>query len=787
MRLFAAVALACVALTACSGGEEPDALEPPARAATPTVTVTDDAATDAASPEETATPATIEDTPPVASPLPAAVEEAGARGKIAMSPAPTELPDPTTTPTRAPMSTPAPSRETNAKTDREALIVFHEATDGPNWVNNENWLSDAPTSAWHGVDTDPFGRVRQLDLQENGLVGHLPPGLANLTNLTRLLLGDNRLSGNIPSELGNLSKLRELELWSNRLSGAIPPELGNLSNLEALDLSQNQLSGNVPSELGNLSKLRELELWTNRLSGNIPSELGSLSNLRWLFLWSNRLGGAIPPELANLSNLEVLELGNNKLSGEIPPELGNLSKLEVLHLWTNRLSGEIPSELGGVPNLSWLLLWSNRLSGAIPPELGNLSNLEVLDLSQNQLSGEIPPELGNLYNLEVLELGNNKLSGGAIPPELGNLSNLEVLELRDNNLTGEIPPELANLYNLEKLYLKSGNQLSGCIPTALRSLRVRDLDYCDEASEIDDTTTPAPSSEETAAPATAEVSAVPGCDEQIHECVLDDFGDIWGGYSGIHPSKDALGKINLYFYTGAIYPDDKDVEWNKAFEYLYEAERVLPRIERRMGVSFTGELHIMIYENWNAMKHFAPDPDVELPSLTLGRDTLVINHDHDDVVGTIQREIGRMVQEDLSVDEGSASTTPTPVPTSTPTPSRETSAETDREALIALYEATDGPNWVNNENWLSDVPTDDWHRVDTDAGGRVVRLNLSYSQLSDEIPSELGNLSNLVGLELWDNRLSGCIPAVLQSSQLIDLDEMGLHYCDEASEVDDTT
>ena len=33
-----------------------------------------------------------------------------------------------------------------------------------------------------------------------------------------------------------------------------------------------------------------------------------------------------------------------------------------------------------------------------------------------------------------------------------------------------------------------------------------------------------------------------------------------------------------------------------------------------------------------------------------------------------------------------------------------TSAETDREALVALYNSTDGPNWDDAQNWLSDRP-----------------------------------------------------------------------------------
>ena len=36
----------------------------------------------------------------------------------------------------------------------------------------------------------------------------------------------------------------------------------------------------------------------------------------------------------------------------------------------------------------------------------------------------------------------------------------------------------------------------------------------------------------------------------------------------------------------------------------------------------------------------------------------------------------------------------------------------DRAALIALYEATDGPNWVDAENWLTDAPLGDWYGVD---------------------------------------------------------------------------
>ena len=68
---------------------------------------------------------------------------------------------------------------------------------------------------------------------------------------------------------------------------------------------------------------------------------------------------------------------------------------------------------------------------------------------------------------------------------------------------------------------------------------------------------------------------------------------------------------------------------------------------------------------------------------------------------------------------------------------------TDRAALATLYNATNGSNWQNDTNWLSNGPLGEWHGVSTDADGRVAGLSLLGNQLSGSIPSELGNLDNL--------------------------------------------
>ena len=214
--------------------------------------------------------------------------------------------------------------------DRAALVALHNATGGPNWERNNNWLSDVPISEWSGVTTDGNGRVTELFLRENQLSGEIPPELGNLANLKLLYLEGNQLSGGIPPELGNLANLTGLGLYRNQLSGGIPPELGSLANLEFLVLYGNQLSGEIPPWLGNLANLTSLFLHVNQLSGEIPPELGKLASLTRLFLRGNQLSGEIPPELGNLANLTSLSLGSNQLSGEIPPELGNLANLTSL-------------------------------------------------------------------------------------------------------------------------------------------------------------------------------------------------------------------------------------------------------------------------------------------------------------------------------------------------------------------------------------------------------------------------------------------------------------------------
>ena len=259
--------------------------------------------------------------------------------------------------------------------DREFLEALYDATGGPDWTHNENWLTDTPLGDWYGVEVDGHGRVVGLDFTRN------------------------RLTGRIPRELGSLANLRSLWLYRDDLTGPIPPELGNLANLESLYLHGNDLTGPIPPELGNLANLESLYLHENDLTGPIPPELGNLAGLEILYLGRNDLTGPIPPELGGLADLRGLNLATNRLTGRIPPELGGLADLEYLYLGENELAGPVPPEFGGLMSLRNLALQTNAdMSGALPASLTNLAALETFQTSGTALCA--PSDAGFLEWLQ---------------------------------------------------------------------------------------------------------------------------------------------------------------------------------------------------------------------------------------------------------------------------------------------------------------------------------------------------------------------------------------------------
>jgi len=83
----------------------------------------------------------------------------------------------------------------------------------------------------------------------------------------------------------------------------------------------------------------------------------------------------------------------------------------------------------------------------------------------------------------------------------------------------------------------------------------------------------------------------------------------------------------------------------------------------------------------------------------------------------------------------------------------------DRAALIALYNATNGPNWRNT--WDLTKPMANWDGIKLNDNGCVTSINLMGNNLSGSLPSELGDLEELTYMRLNNNSLTGSIPTTI--------------------------
>ena len=584
-----------------------------------------------------------------------------------------------------------------ANADRDALIALYEATDGPNWEEQTNWLSNAPLGSWEGVSVNAEGRVTGLNLVSNGLAGHLPPELGWLTELTSLDLRINSLQGHLPPELARLRALRRLALARNNLTGAIPQEFDRLAVLTELELDDNALTGPIPPGLAALTELTVLRLGRNRLAGPIPVSLGNLSKLEILVLGPGNLAGSIPPELGQLHRLRVLNLGGNNLTGSIPPELGRLSNLTHLSLGSNKLSGVIPSGLSRLRNLSELSLSRNDLTGSILPELGQLRSLQRLELRFNGLTGPIPPELGRMAALRVLHLDHNLLTG-SIPTEFGGLRSLRILWLHENLLTGPLPATVGDLQTLVQLltYGNDGLCIPGVAAFAVWAEERPEDDLCNAADKAALTT--------------------------LFEST---GGSDWTDSSGW------LGGPLLELWQGVVTDSA-----GRVLELDLRNNGLAGRLPSDLGDRLDRLSVLRIGEN--ALSGPLPSSlaRIELQEFDYAGTGLCVPSD----------ESLKTWLDGIPVRRG---------------PLDECPLLSDREILVALHEATNGENWVNQDNWLTNTPLHSWFGVSTDLYGRVTRIQLSENGLTGRLPPELGDLSRLTMLNLAKNNLSGSIPVEL--------------------------
>lgn len=91
-------------------------------------------------------------------------------------------------------------------TERYALATLYFSTRGDSWDNQTGWLVDPDVCNWYPITfgnqqtsiCDQNGDVAVLFLQENKLVGMLPPELAHMTSLGKYYEDAKKLSWRMP-------------------------------------------------------------------------------------------------------------------------------------------------------------------------------------------------------------------------------------------------------------------------------------------------------------------------------------------------------------------------------------------------------------------------------------------------------------------------------------------------------------------------------------------------------------------------------------------------------------
>ncbi|WOK97971.1 systemin receptor [Canna indica] len=370
--------------------------------------------------------------------------------------------------------------------DLELLMTFKGAVANPQLL--QGWGRLGSPCSFAGVSCDGGDRVAAVALQGLPLGVDFRAVLSSilaLEGLQSLSLRAVNLTGNIAGARCS-GQLEELDLSANVLRGSLADVsalAGACSGLKSLNLSRNYIG--VPPTAARDDvvvagfEIETLDLSFNKISGegDLKWLLSNLGALHLLDVSGNHISGGLSSTF-NCSNLQYLDLSSNNLSGIIGAGvIGGCRSLTSLNLSSNHFTGTLPSDLSSCASLTSLSVSSNNFSGEFPVDiLSSMPDLKILELAFNNLNGSLGDSMASMPMLEVFDLSSNRLTG-TIPSELcpDRSFALEALYLQNNQLTGGIPESLSNCTKLVSLDL-SLNYISGTIPSGLGSLSsLRDL------------------------------------------------------------------------------------------------------------------------------------------------------------------------------------------------------------------------------------------------------------------------------------------------------------------------
>ena len=383
----------------------------------------------------------------------------------------------------------------------------------------------------------------------------------------------------------------------------------------------------------------------------------------------------------------------------------------------------------GTPTrLTALALPNNNLSGTLPGLLTDLSALASLDLSGNAgLTGSIPATLGSLVALTSLDLSGSGWTG-SVPVALGSLTALTTLDLSDNGLSGAIPSQLGLLTALTTLDLSGNAALGGDLAdlTPLTSLTTLDLTgtgLCVNPAA------------DTMVESWLNALRGNGASVGVHTCgspnapALADAAATYLLDAGADGSSTAVA-VGTPAFTGGTYSGGTDACTFSAIQNPSGD----PASFLGTGTSVTG----FTVDSSNCAITWTGS---SAPTRVVGTRVAV----------SIGLEVTDGVNATGGVDTSADDTMQVTV--------RLVDLASDKLAIEALHDDTNGASWTANDDWKTSTLTGSWHGV-TLTSGRLTALALPDNGLGGQLPALMGDLSRLTSLDLSGNPgLTGGIPA----------------------------
>jgi Leucine-rich repeat (LRR) protein len=635
----------------------------------------------------------------------------------------------------------------------EALLALYHSTNGKSWTNRKNWnVTDKPCK-WYGVRCDDE-YVTYLDLADNQLNGFLPAELGDLTKLKHLELHTNQLNGTIPPELGQLGKLESLYLYSNQLDGTIPAELGNLSNLEYLRLHKNDLCGDIPVELMNLKKILRLRLSldNNHLTASDEELIAWLDeyNPGW-----DETQTVCPKGTTLQFSYATYNVNENEEQVTITVKrIGDGEGAVSVDYTTSEDSataGKDYTETSGTLN------WSDGETS------DKTFTVDIIDDDESESSESFDLKLKNpTGGAGIGGTAKVTIADDETPPVGAGTLQFSKAKYSVNEADKSVTINVKRVGGSDgkvtvKVVTKNGTAEKGKdYKKTAKKLKWKNGDSSDKTFKVTIVDDSESEGSETVNLRLKKATGGASIGDQAVLTIIDD--EMQTGYGTLQFSK-AEYKVNenggsvkitvtrVDGSDGAVSVDFATAnDTAKAGKDYIETEGTLNWDDGETDDQ-TFTVDIINDDNPEDNETFNLSLKKATGGATIG--------DPDTAVVTIVEAPGINC-------EGVAQ-----IPTS------------ECDALVALYNNTNGANWYSNTNWnATDTPCS-WYGVAC-SGGHVSKLSLHSNNLDGEIPAELGNFTELQRLFLFGNDLSDEIPAELgnlSKLQYLWLDNN--HLCEE--------